>query len=53
MAAGYAKGSVVGREGIVGSRESFGIISRDGCSPAFPAAVQAWIEADRMLLGEA
>jgi len=52
MAVGYAKGAVVGRDGIVGSRESFGIIGYDGRSPEFPASVQAWIAADQLILNE-
>ncbi len=53
MAAGYAKGAVVGRNGILSANETLGVMGLPLESPAFPASVQAWMEADRMILNEA
>ena len=49
MASGYTKGAVVGRTGIVSSTETRGALGMDPHSPAFPAPIAAWIEADRLL----
>ncbi len=53
MATGYAKGAFVGRDGLISAREFFEALGKSHESPAFPASVQAWIEADRLVLGEA
>ncbi len=53
MAVGYSKGAVVGRDGIVSSRETRAALGQDPASPAFPAPVAAWIEADRLVRGAA
>jgi hypothetical protein len=49
MASGITKGAVVGRKGIVSSSETRGAMGMDTVSPAFPAPVTAWIEADRLI----
>ena len=49
MASGHAKGAIVGRQGIVSSDETFGALGLSAASPAFPASVLAWIEADRLI----
>lgn len=49
MASGLAKGAVVGREGIVHNRDTYGALGLDGVSPPFPAPISAWIEADRLI----
>lgn len=49
MANGITKGAVVGREGIVSSSETHGLPGMNPVSPAFPAPVTAWIEADRLI----
>ena len=49
MASGHATGAVVGRQGIVHNDEAYGALGLDPRSPAFPASVQAWIEADRLV----
>ncbi|WP_332778535.1 thioesterase family protein [Polaromonas sp.] len=49
MAVGYTKGAVVGPEGIVSNSDSRAAMGLDPTSPAFPAPVSAWIEADRLM----
>jgi hypothetical protein len=49
MAVGQAKGAIVGRQGIVGSDERFTALGMSQTSPAFPASVQAWVEAERLI----
>lgn len=49
MASGYTKGAVVGGNGIVSSHETRSALGMDPTSPAFPAPVSAWIEADRLI----
>ncbi len=49
MALGHAKGAVVGRKGIVSSGEAYAAMGLDAASPAFPASVLAWIEAERLI----
>lgn len=49
MASGITKGAVVGRKGIVSSTETCRALGMDPVSPAFPAPVAAWIEADRLI----
>jgi acyl-CoA thioesterase FadM len=49
MAVGHAKGAIVGRQGIVNSDEAYGALGISPASPAFPASVQAWVEADRLI----
>jgi acyl-CoA thioesterase FadM len=49
MAVGHAKGGIVGREGIVDSREMCTVLGVDPASPGFPASVRAWLEADRLI----
>jgi len=49
MAVGHTKGGIVGSKGIVGSEEMCEVLGVDPSSPAFPAAVSAWIEADRLM----
>jgi acyl-CoA thioesterase FadM len=53
MAVGYSKGAVVGRQGIVSSQEARSAMGQDPASPAFPAALAAWLEADRLVRGAA
>ena len=53
MALGYSKGAVVGRHGIVSSHEAHTALGHNPASPAFPAPVAAWIEADRLVRGAA
>jgi acyl-CoA thioesterase FadM len=49
MAVGHAKGAVVGAEGIVNTAETHAALGIDERSPAVPASIAAWIEADRMI----
>jgi acyl-CoA thioesterase FadM len=49
MAVGQAKGAIVGRQGIVSSNERFDALGMSPASPAFPPAVQAWVEAERLI----
>jgi acyl-CoA thioesterase FadM len=49
MATGYTKGAVVGRNGIVTSNETYRAMGLNSKSPAFPATISAWIEADRLI----
>jgi acyl-CoA thioesterase FadM len=49
MAVGHAKGAIVGRKGIVSSDERFSALGVSQTSPAFPASLQAWIEAERLI----
>lgn len=46
-AAGYLKGAIVGRKGIVHNDEARTAHGSELVSPAFPASVTAWVEADR------
>ncbi|MES2939451.1 MAG: thioesterase family protein [Pseudomonadota bacterium] len=48
MAAGHLKGAIIGRSGIVSSTETRAALGSDPASPAFPGAISAWIEADRL-----
>lgn len=52
VAAGYVKGTTVGRTGI-NSRETFTLMGLSPESPPFPPSVRAWIEADRKSVREA
>jgi acyl-CoA thioesterase FadM len=49
MAVGFTKGAVVGKDGIVSSNDTYGALGIRQASPAFPATVSAWIEADRLI----
>lgn len=49
MAVGHTKGAAVGRKGIVDSHEVYTLLGFDPVSPAFPASVVAWLEADRLI----
>jgi acyl-CoA thioesterase FadM len=49
MANGFTKGAVVGRDGIVTAAETCDALGVNPSSPPFPAAVAAWIEADRLI----
>jgi hypothetical protein len=49
MALGQAKGALVGREGWVRTQESRSALGWDDASPAFPASVSAWIQAERLM----
>jgi acyl-CoA thioesterase FadM len=49
MAMGYAKGAVVGAMGIVKTAESYAALGIEERSPAIPASIAAWIEADRII----
>lgn len=49
MAAGHAKGGIVDKKGIVLSDATYGALGMRSASPSFPASVQAWIEADRLI----
>ncbi len=52
MAAGYVKGTTVGRAGV-NAHETFAAMGLAPESPEFPASVRAWIEADRKIAREA
>ena len=52
MASGITKGAVVGKRGILSSNETRGIMGMELVSPAFPATITAWVEADRLIRGE-
>lgn len=49
MAVGHTKGAAVGRQGIVASREVYTSLGFDPVSPAFPASVSAWLQADTLM----
>ena len=49
MANGLTKGAVVGKHGIVSSIEARHAMGMGTVSPAFPATVSAWIEADCLI----
>ncbi|NDI85585.1 thioesterase [Undibacterium sp. B2R-29] len=49
MALGHTKGGIVGRNGIVSSREMCQTLGVNPESADFPPSVTAWIEADRLL----
>lgn len=49
MASGFTKGAVVGKQGIVESHESYGAMGLSTQSPAFPEAIAAWVDADRLM----
>jgi acyl-CoA thioesterase FadM len=49
MAVGHTKGAAVGRAGIVSSDEVYTALGFDPVSPAFPASVSAWLEAERLI----
>ncbi len=49
MAIGHAKGAVVGRNGLVRSRVARDAMGLAGDSPPLPAALRAWIDAERLV----
>jgi acyl-CoA thioesterase FadM len=49
MAVGHAKGAFVGAAGIVDTAETHAAFGIDEASPAIPASIAAWIEADTMI----
>lgn len=49
MAVGHTKGAAVSKQGIVGCREVYTLLGFDPSSPAFPASITAWLEADRLI----
>ena len=53
-ATGFVKGAVAApRGGLVPNAEVYRALGYDGVSPAVPADLQAWIDADRLLHGRA
>lgn len=52
MAAGYVKGTTLGRTGV-NARETFSMMGLSPESPPFPPSVQSWIEADRKTVRDA
>lgn len=49
MAVGHCKGAAVAGRRIVESREVYTALGFDPVSPAFPASVSAWLQADTLL----
>lgn len=49
VASGHGRGGIVGPQGVVGSAEMCRVLGVDPVSPPMPAALAAWIEADRLL----
>lgn len=48
-ATGFVKGAAAARSGLVPNAEIYRALGYDGVSPAVPADLQAWIDADRLL----
>jgi len=49
MAAGHAKGMIVGCDGIVSGHDTFAALGMDPVSPPFPPAIRSWIGLERMI----
>lgn len=49
MAMGHTKGLIHGPQGIVSGQETFAALGMDATSPAFPRAVQSWIDLDHQI----
>jgi acyl-CoA thioesterase FadM len=49
MANGHTKGAIVSRKGIVSSSDARATMGLDTTSPAFPASVASWVDAERQL----
>jgi acyl-CoA thioesterase FadM len=49
MAVGHSKGAIIGKNGIVPSNELYTSLGFLQSSPAIPAAIGAWLEAERLM----
>ena len=49
MAVGHSKGAIIGKQGIVPSDELYRSLGAAQNSPAIPASIGAWLEAERLM----